>query len=155
MEEHLKEGRYLRKIRKHNPGKKIWDTHLNNAIAKYGEHIWKLSEIDIAYSKEELNEKETYWIKEYDSMNPKKGYNMTEGGERGKLRKEVKEKIRETIKRKFREDPEYRKKIGKKSKERMNNPQYKKKILPMLRIFLPYFKSPPILRLLHMWLPQF
>jgi hypothetical protein len=61
--EHLQEGRNLRKIRNLQPNKKIWDTHLNNAIAKYGENIWTLECLGLAYTKEEINQKERNWIK--------------------------------------------------------------------------------------------
>ncbi len=56
--EHLKEGRHLKKLRLRHPYKKFSATHLNNAIAKYGEKIWNVKEIDIALSSEELSNKE-------------------------------------------------------------------------------------------------
>ncbi|MFX1499882.1 MAG: GIY-YIG nuclease family protein [Promethearchaeota archaeon] len=67
--------------------------HIENAIIKYGEENFGLVELDKAYSKEDLNEKERYWIAEYDSMNPEKGYNMTEGGEGGRPTPEVIKKM--------------------------------------------------------------
>jgi len=92
--DHLVDGRRLRRERASNPDKRVYDTHLNNAIAKYDESVWQVSQIDIAFSLEELNEKERYWIKTYDSMNRKKGYNMTEGGDGGRPRQEVIEILR-------------------------------------------------------------
>ena len=144
--EHLKEGRKLKRLRQRNPNKKVWDTHLNNAIAKYKETVWNLKKIDDAYSNEELNEKETFWIKKYDSLNPKKGYNMTEGGDGGKLREEVKEKIRNSVIKKYKEDPTYRKKVGKASQERMKNPKYKAKILRHLNAGLEKKRKDPEFR---------
>ena len=91
---HLRVGRKLRKDRESNPEKVIYASHFKNALAKYDESVWQVSELDIAFNLEELNEKERYWIKTYDSMNPKKGYNMTEGGDGGKPRQEIIEILR-------------------------------------------------------------
>jgi len=78
----MDQGRRLRKRREKNPLQPINARHILNATAKYDDNVWNLRLIDVAYSKSELNEKERYYIMEvYDSMNRKKGYNMTEGGE--------------------------------------------------------------------------
>lgn len=53
---------------------------LANAIAKYGCENFTVEQIDVACNREELDAKEIYWIKFYDSMNPKKGYNLLGGG---------------------------------------------------------------------------
>jgi group I intron endonuclease len=37
-------------------------------------------QIDTAENKAELDQKEKYWVDHYDSMNPAKGYNNTDGG---------------------------------------------------------------------------
>ena len=144
--EHLKEGRRLKRLREQNPHKKIRDTHLNNAIAKYCEKVWNIQKIDKAFSKEELNQKETFWIVKYNSIDPAKGYNMTLGGEGGRLREEVKNKIRKSIIKKFEEDPRYKKKIGKASKERMKDPKYKEKILKHLNKGLERKRKDPEFR---------
>ena len=76
------------------------DTHLARAIRKYGKENFFIEEIDTAQSIEELNEKEIYWIKYYNSC--KNGYNETLGGDGGNTYKEktpeemslIKEKIR-------------------------------------------------------------
>lgn len=107
--EHISEGRKLRRLRAKNPDKKIWGSHLNNVIAKYDKSIWILEVLDIAYSEKELNEKETFWINEYDSMNKDKGYNMTTGGEGWKKSDDVIEQIGKTLRQKYQEDAEYRK----------------------------------------------
>lgn len=78
------------------------DTHFARAIRKYGAENFIVEQIDIANSKEELNEKEIYWIKYYNSTID--GYNSTDGGEDTntyKYRTEeemniTKEKIRQT-----------------------------------------------------------
>ena len=54
------------------------------AIRKYGEDNFTIEEIDTADSREELNEKEIYWISYYQSFTDRnKGYNMTSGGDGG------------------------------------------------------------------------
>ena len=52
---------------------------LYNAINKYGEENFLIIQIDEANSLEELNIKEQYYIKHYNSMYPN-GYNLTSGG---------------------------------------------------------------------------
>ena len=66
--------------------------YIERAIVKYGEKNFKLTEHDIAHSQKELDNKETHWIREYDTMNPEKGYNMKEGGLGGKLSEVAKKK---------------------------------------------------------------
>jgi group I intron endonuclease len=55
------------------------DAHFHRAIRKYGTDAFKWEIIDTATTKDELDEKEKYWIAHYDAVN--NGYNMTEGGE--------------------------------------------------------------------------
>lgn len=55
--------------------------HFQNAYNKYGKDSFKIEQIDSASSIEELNTKEVYWIKFYDSVDRGKGYNKTSGGE--------------------------------------------------------------------------
>lgn len=52
------------------------------ALRKYGRDAFDFSVIDRAETKDELNEKEIYWIAHYGSMHPN-GYNLTKGGEGG------------------------------------------------------------------------
>ena len=80
------------------------NTHFARAIRKYGKDNFVIEEIDRAKTKEELNLKEQFWIREYDSIN--KGYNETDainkcGGNTYKSKTElemnkIKEKIRKT-----------------------------------------------------------
>ena len=56
---------------------------LQNAIRKYGAENFRIEKIDEASSKEELDEKEIYWIKTLNAQNPEIGYNVCRGGERG------------------------------------------------------------------------
>ena len=71
--------------------------YLHRAIRKYGAENFKWEVIYNASSEEELNEKETYFIKEYNT-NSQDGYNLTEGGRgiRGWKHSELtKEKIKQ------------------------------------------------------------
>lgn len=82
----------------------VLDTHFARAIRKYGKENFKIEQIDIASTQEELNKKEQYWICYYNSVN--EGYNETDaiskcGGNtyQSKTKKEmevIKEKIRQT-----------------------------------------------------------
>lgn len=55
-------------------------THFANAIRKYGVENFVLEVIDTAQSQEELTQKESFWIRHYDSI--KKGYNETDAAEK-------------------------------------------------------------------------
>lgn len=54
-------------------------------MRKYGIENFTIEEIDKADSFEELGQLERKYIREYDSQNPEKGYNITAGGERNQL----------------------------------------------------------------------
>jgi len=109
---------------------------LNKAINKYGAKAFKLKQIDTAQNQKELDKKEKYWIKKYDSMNSKKGYNMTEGGQGGEMRPEIIDKLRK-ISEEFwknpkyinkqklaKEDPEYIKIQSRKARKNWRDPKY-------------------------------
>lgn len=56
---------------------------LKKYIEKYGANAFFTAILDIAFSLEELNEKEIYYIKKYNTLIPKfggKGYNISSGG---------------------------------------------------------------------------
>lgn len=55
--------------------------HLYRAMRKYGIDNFVIEQIDSADNQEALNQKEKYWIKEYNSIVD--GYNCAEGGEGG------------------------------------------------------------------------
>lgn len=70
FKEHLKESN------------KIKSKHLIcRAIKKYGKNNFTIELIDTAITKEELNAKEIYWIKQFNAKNKSVGYNLTDGGE--------------------------------------------------------------------------
>lgn len=52
------------------------DTHFARAIRKYGKENFFIEEIDSAGTQDELNLKEQYWIRYFDSIN--NGYNETD-----------------------------------------------------------------------------
>lgn len=56
------------------------DTYFDKALAKYGLDNFSYEIIDRGSTLEELNEKERYWIVEYDCLWPN-GYNLTTGGD--------------------------------------------------------------------------
>lgn len=72
---------------------------LYRAFRKYGIENFIFSILEEC-KVSELNDKEKYWIKYYDSINPLKGYNLTEGGDSPYYRKlslEKVQKIREEL----------------------------------------------------------
>lgn len=68
------ESRFARHIRDAEKG--MLDTHFARAIRKYGAQNFSIEVIDVANSQDELNLKEQYWIRHYDSM--RTGYNETD-----------------------------------------------------------------------------
>lgn len=82
----------------------VLNTHFARAIRKYGPTHFKLTVIDNAENQDELNKKEQYWIRYYNSV--KTGYNETDaiskcGGNTYQSKtseelKEIGEKIRQT-----------------------------------------------------------
>lgn len=86
--------------------------YFTRAVEKYGwdniEHI--IVESDL--TKQAAEDKERMLIAYFGSNDPKKGYNITSGGEcAGKLSIETRKKISEARKRQF-DDPEFRKKMS-------------------------------------------
>ncbi|MFW9873539.1 MAG: GIY-YIG nuclease family protein [Candidatus Thorarchaeota archaeon] len=124
---HLKDARALERAREANPYKKISGTHLNNSFNKFGSEAFSLKQIDVAYSLDELNKKERHYVKEYDSMNPDKGYNMREGGEGAKPRPEVIEKITE-ISREKAKDSSWLNNMTEINQEIARNPEIREKL---------------------------
>lgn len=57
--------------------------YLHKAIRKHGKDNFIIEQIDTANNLDELNNKEKYWIKFYNSTNDKFGYNLTIGGDGG------------------------------------------------------------------------
>ena len=58
----------------------ILDTHFARAIRQYGPNAFTAEVIDTAKTQEELNKKEQYWIRYYNSID--QGYNETDAIEK-------------------------------------------------------------------------
>lgn len=73
---------------------KEYSRPLYRAIRKYGWDNFTIDIIDNATTLEELNEKEIYWIKKYDScIDNGKGYNLDKGGKNGLKSELTKQKM--------------------------------------------------------------
>lgn len=101
---HLSSSRSTNKSPKH---------YFQRALQKYGTINFNIDIIEHC-SESQLNDREIFWIKFYDSKNPNKGYNMTDGGD-GCLNITYTE--------------EYKHKISIANKLVWSNPENKKKIL--------------------------
>jgi len=123
---------------------------LSRAIRKYGKENFIIEPIDFADTRKELNEKEVYYISEYDSLET--GYNMTIGGEGGNTyidksdeeMKAISEKISAVLRKNNgnhgqfvgpkngmygkHQTPEAKEKISKASKGRKFSKEHKRKI---------------------------
>lgn len=76
-------------------------SYLHRAICKYGKDNFIVEQIDTATSLEELNQKEMYWIKYYNSTDGNIGYNLTDGGDGGNTYKYKSEDELKVIKEKI------------------------------------------------------
>lgn len=71
--------------------------HIKRAINKYGIENFEIDEkFDVAYSKDELDKLEDMYVKCYNTIDDKYGYNKRYGGgSKGKLTAETKQKLRD------------------------------------------------------------
>lgn len=67
---------------------KLW-----RAFEKYGYDSFEIEILDYCYNQKQMDDAECYWISYYDSI--KTGYNIREGGSRGKHTEEARRKIAE------------------------------------------------------------
>lgn len=67
------------------------------AINKYGENSFKVDLIETCKNRDELNEREIFWIKELNTLSPN-GYNLTKGGDAGVMSDETKAIMSERMK---------------------------------------------------------
>ncbi len=91
---------------------------LKLAIKKYGVNSFLKKIIDTAKTKEELIEKEKYWIKRYNATDKNIGYNIRLGGEGGDKNKELRKPFTEQHKKNI--------KINHANVSGKNNPMYGK-----------------------------
>ncbi|MFW9988490.1 MAG: GIY-YIG nuclease family protein [Candidatus Odinarchaeota archaeon] len=100
---HKSRAKKIKKLRSN--GKKIHAEHFINALIKYGFRIWKIYEIDNAYTIEELNEKEIYWIAYFrKTLGRKKVYNVHNGGKGGRNSDEILQKVSRIMESKWKDD---------------------------------------------------
>lgn len=69
---------------------------IRDAIAKYGADNFEAVVLEICKTKDELNEREKYWIFAHGTFVPN-GYNLTTGGDRVELAEESKRKIAQKL----------------------------------------------------------
>lgn len=108
---------------------------LNEDIKKYGEENFSYNYIDVGYSKEDLNRKEMFWIKYYNTFENPIHYNLSEGGDgfsseqvkqlwkNEEYRTKMSDVISLTMKEKWK-DPSYRKSMV----EKHNTEEYKQNL---------------------------
>jgi len=70
-----------RKTKNLNDGYLGSGTHITRSIKHYGKENFYREILEFCKDKDQLNEKEIYWIAKLDSYNFKVGYNLTKGGE--------------------------------------------------------------------------
>lgn len=94
-----------------------YNIHLVRSIEKYGfDNFCVDREFDVAYSKEELDKKEEYWINFYKSIDPQYGYNKKTGGANGKPSNETLSKMSKSMM----GHPNYLKSQSEESRERIS-----------------------------------
>lgn len=107
-----------------------YNKYFYSAIKKYGWDNFKHNIIKENLSYEEAANLEREYIEKYDTINPKKGYNHSIGGEGISnycLTEEQKKKISEATK-KAMQNPEVKEKISKLTKKALNKEEIKKKL---------------------------
>lgn len=97
---------------------------LDRAYKKYGVDSTEFYILDMCYTQEELDDAEIYWISFYDCI--KNGYNIREGGSKGKHSEESKKKNRIAHLGKKYSD-EHKKRISEARKGKIHSEESKKK----------------------------
>ena len=68
---------------------KVHKTYFHNALNKYGIESFELQIIERCATREELNDREIYWITYYNSNCKEFGYNIESGGQYGNTTKSL------------------------------------------------------------------
>ena len=106
------------------------NNHIKNAINKYGwSNFEVIEELDVAYSKKELDEKECYYIEKYQTTDSRYGYNKKTGGANGKMCDETRRKLSESHKGRFKgeDNPFYGRKHTEETRMKISKAQLGKK----------------------------
>ena len=104
---------------------------LERAIKKYGIHNFRKEILEHCSSKQQLNEREIFWIAILDSTNRCKGYNIAKGGSGGNVFGQLSPSrqqqciAKRNSTRPLWDTPEYRKKISESSKKLWENPHHR------------------------------
>lgn len=116
--------------------------HLLNAINKYGKENFKKEILEICNSKEELDEREKYYIALYNAVEDENYYNRSEGGTGGDGWKACKKWVQE--------NPEEAQKIYQKNYQRLvkwrqeNPKEYREKVIkPLVENGKKYWEEHP------------
>lgn len=80
-------NRVVQHMTNSRPNTKAHKAYFQKALNKYGIQNFDLDIIEICANKEELDERERYWIAYYNSTNKQFGYNIDSGGSKGKKTK--------------------------------------------------------------------
>ena len=104
---------------------------LRDAVNKYGIENFEFAVLIICFDEDRFA-CETEYIHKYNSVVPN-GYNITKGGEGGgfqgkKHTEEVKNKIKNTLKQKYIDNPALRKQLSERNKILLNTPEVKEKM---------------------------
>ena len=110
----LKRGQHLR--------------YIEYAVIKHGPENFDLKMEDVAINQEELDKKEIDYINKYDTMDPKKGYNLKEGGRGGRLSEKAKDYLSKVGTEKWQMDLEYKQKQITERQERAKNLEWVQKM---------------------------
>jgi group I intron endonuclease len=97
------------------------------ALLDEGAENFTWEQIDTAESREDLDEKEKQWIAHFNSINPVKGYNGTDGGSKTVYSPETRKKISEALKGK-KKSLEHCRKVGEGNKGKIISPEHRSKI---------------------------
>lgn len=124
--EEIERAHRLERWNKEHPQEKKKLRYIENAINKYGEESFRIEEIDTALTKEQLNEKERYWIKFFEARNHSKGYNLRDGGEGGGHHEKTRLLLSKISQEKAK-NPEYLKKLSEAITNVWNEDRYQEK----------------------------